>query len=149
MKIILLTLLLSFSNFALSCPILVGTWQSSKEKSMEYNSQSTELERDQRDLLNQILGYTTITYLKTEMIHHGLPPVKVNHNGTEYDFEFLEFTYPYDIVSCNDNAIIIEHKDEEFGDIQLTLNFEGQNTYWLSPETVLSKSREYFVRIAQ
>jgi len=114
---------------------------------MEYNNQFAKLENTQSELLDQILGYTKITYTKTDKKHHGLPAVEVTLDGNKHDFEFLEFVYPYKQISCDDKFVVIEHKDEELGDIKLVLNFENSNTYWLSPE-ILPNSREYLVRVS-
>ena len=148
MKYLLITFLISYSSVAFSCPSLVGTWVSSKDKSMSYNNQVAELDERQKDLLNQILGYTKITYTDKEKTHHALEPVEVTLDGKTHDFEFLEFVYPYRLISCTNELVVIEHKDETVGDITLYLNFENSNTYWISPEKIVSSSREYFVRIS-
>ena len=141
MKLLTLFILFSFSSSALSCPNLLGTWVSSKDKSMSYNNLAG-LKQNQLDLLNQILGYTTITYTETEVKHHKLPPVKVLYNSNETELTFIEMEIPYKVDSCGKDSISFLTEDNTVS----TLNFVDKDTYWVSSKEVLPNSREYFVR---
>ena len=143
MKFLTLIFLFAFSSSAICCPNILGTWKSSQEKSMNYNNHAG-LEKKQLDLLNQILGYTTINYTETIKKHHKLPSVKFFLNDKEHNLTFEEMSFSYKLKSCDEHSIIIQFEDAE----ELKFVFVNPDTYWVSPKEVLSKSREYYVRIS-
>lgn len=148
MRVLSSLLALFLSNNVLSCPALVGTWQSSKETSMNYNNRYAQLKTKQAELLNQMLGYMKVTYNGTEAHEHGLPPIKVKIGNEESDFTFEESVYPYKVLLCDDKSAKIQYKHPHAGVTKVTVNFLDKNTYWLSSE-MLPSSREYFVRVSQ
>lgn len=148
MKILATLAILSMSHIAVSCPDIVGTWQSSKEMSMEYNDQFAHLEPGQKELLTQILGALKITYTENKAHEHGAPSIKVIVGGKESDFAIEDLSYPYKVLSCGKVTLTAELKHPYYERKVETLTFVDSNTYWVSSE-ILPATREYFVRMSR
>lgn len=147
MRIFVALVVLSISQAAMCCPDLIGTWKSSKEMSMEYNEKYAQLEPRQKELLVQILGHMKVTYTEKNAHEHGQEPIKVKVAGKDSDFTFEDLSYPYTVLSCDQDALKVEYEHPYSGVTQETIHFVGKNTYWLSPE-MLPSTREYFVRVS-
>ncbi|MBX9901648.1 MAG: hypothetical protein K2Y28_12770 [Burkholderiaceae bacterium] len=148
MKLLHALLALFISQQAIACPDIYGTWQSSKELSMDYNNKLIGATQPQTELLEQILGILKLTYADTSIHDHGAPTLKVTVNGKQYDFVFEDLEYKYEILSCTETSIKIRPHYPYGGSMTRTLNFINRNIYWVSPEH-LPKTREYFVRVSE
>jgi len=135
-----------FGANATACPKIIGTWQSSKEMSMEYNIKSADLTPTQIEFLNQALGILKITYSQETIINHGAPAIEMVIGNKKCPFEFQEENFKYEIISCTASIVKIKHYYPHTAPEKIKINFIGENTYWVSPSN-LPKSREYFTRV--
>ncbi len=135
-----------FGANATACSQIIGTWQSSKEMSMEYNITSADLTPTQIEFLNQALGILKITYSQETIINHGAPAIEMVIAGKKYPFEFQEEKFKYEIISCTANVVKIKHHYPHTAPEKIKINFIDENTYWVSPSN-LPNSREYFTRV--
>ncbi|MDB6061111.1 MAG: hypothetical protein JWM78_1214 [Verrucomicrobiaceae bacterium] len=71
---------------AVACPSLLGTWQSSKEQSMEYNKGFGRATEPQIELFEQIIGVLKLTYTDTLIHYHAAKSIMVTVNGKQSDF---------------------------------------------------------------
>jgi hypothetical protein len=148
MKFIYLILALLVGNNAVACESMLGTWQSSKKMSMEYNKDKAGLLPAQIELLDQILGVLKLTYTQTHIHEHGAEPLKVTVNKKQYDFYFEEIEYPYEVLYCGKNSITISQQHPHAGAGKLKLHLINDDVYWVSPDN-LPNSREYFIRVKE
>lgn len=145
-RVILIFVLCFLSYGADACPNLIGTWQSSKVLSMNFNLKHANLNLNQIDFLSQTLGILKQTYSELEIHNHGAPFIKLVLNGKSFDFHFEDLHYKYEVVSCTSIAVKLKQYYPYGDPINTQIVFESKNTFWISPEQ-LPKSREYFVRV--
>ena len=147
MKYLSLILVFIFAQSAWSCPPLTGKWKSSLHMSMEYNKKHAELEPRQMEFLNQILGHMEISYTENQIHEHELPTLKVISDAREHDFVFEDLKYSYNLISCSDQTIKLSFTHPYTGEEEIELTFLNDDIYWVSPEMMMPRSREYFYRI--
>jgi hypothetical protein len=147
MKLLRTLLALFVSQQAIACPDIHGTWQSSKELSMDYNNKSGRATQPQIEFLEQVLGILKLSYSDTSIHSHGAPTLKVIINGKQSDFVFEDLEYKYEVLGCTDTSIKIRQHYPYGGPMTSILNFVDRNTYWVAPEH-LPKTREYFIRVS-
>ncbi len=146
MKLVLATLLMT-SFDALSCPDALGTWRSSKELSVEYNTKHLDLEPHTIKFMNDVYGILTVTYTKNTIRMHGASTKKIMIKGNEHDFVFEEMTSSYKQISCTDMAVTIL-SDSPYSTGEETMTFVDKNTFWVSAMPGSDK-REYFKRVPE
>ncbi len=147
MKLLTALVGILFGANATACPQILGTWQSSKEMSMAYNSKSADLTITQIQFLNQALGILKITYSQETIINHGAPAIEMTINDKKYPFEFQEEKFKYEIISCATSTVKIKHYYPHTAPEKIKINFISENNYWVIPSN-LPKSREYFTRVS-
>ncbi|MCU7878168.1 MAG: hypothetical protein KZQ84_15460 [Candidatus Thiodiazotropha sp. (ex Lucinoma borealis)] len=129
----------------LACPDIVGTWRSSKELSIEYNTKLLELEPHTIKFMNDVYGILTITYTKTSIRMHEAPTKKISIKGKEHDFVFEEMSSSYEQVSCTEESVTIL-SNSPYSTGEETMTFVDLNTFWVSTMPGSDK-REYFKRV--
>jgi len=144
-KLFLLFLFLMFSNQSLACPSLVGTWQSSKDLSMEYNLKYAGFNEKIIKIKEQIYGILKLTYTNESIHAHGAPTQKITVEGKVFEIKFEDLTFDYQVLNCS-NDMVTTKEFYPYGEpLVESKYFIDDDTYWVSPEG--KKEREYFVRI--
>lgn len=139
--------ILTLATFdVLACPNIVGTWQSSKELSIDYNTKYLDIEPHTVKFMNDVYGVLKVTYTESTMRMHGAPTRKIEIKGKEYDFVYEEMTSSYEVVSCDNNSVTIL-TDSPYSTGEDTIHFIDENTVWV-PAMPGSDRREYFKRLA-
>ena len=145
-----LTSLRSLNNsFRLPEQCLLGSWQSDKEKTLEYNLPVWEWAAKYHKIKHKqqyydLFGKMIVTY------DSGIADIDFNENGLISS----KMKNPYKIIQTGRNFLVIQlnEKDDLTGQKYYTFFFENPNSYYvqmlhrhLLNET--STSREYFRRI--
>lgn len=145
MKLFLAFLFLTLSSQSLACPSLVGTWQSSKDLSMEYNLKNAIFNEQVIRIKSQIYGVLKLTYTDKSIHAHGAPTQKITVEGKVFEIKFEDISFDYQLLSCSDNTITTKEFYPYGEPLVESKHFINNDTYWVSPEG--KKEREYFVRI--
>ena len=130
----------------MSCEVLLGTWKSDKEISIEYNFKYFEPTEEQQEFYNQVLGNMKLTYTETTIKEHFVPTIKIKVKNKTLDFGIEESEYSYEVISCNEGTVKVKFLDPLGEDKISEIHFENENLYWISfgdPEVF----REYFARV--
>jgi hypothetical protein len=138
--------LYSLSAEAFCCPKIIGTWKSSLDLSLKYNTENLDLESRTIEFMKQVYGVLTLTYDEEMVRSHGAPTKKIMVSGKEYDFVYEEMKYPYEVLSCTDDTLTIK-EDSPYMESTEVKHFIDSNTYWV-PAMPESEKREYFIRVS-
>ncbi len=137
---------LNVSENISACDKLYGKWQSSKELSMQYNERSKKLTDEQKQFLEQILGYMKLSFSKDKIYQMSSETIIVELDDKKINFSFEEEVYTYDVISCAPKKIKIKYYLNDQDIVVSNLNLINDDLYWIA-SPFLPASREYFVRM--
>lgn len=126
----LLIFLSCLSTEALCCPKIIGTWKSSLDLSLKYNTENLDLEPRTIEFMKQAYGVLTLTYGEEMVRSHGAPTKKIMVSGKEYDFVYEEMKYPYEVLSCTEDTLTIKEDNPHMESTEVK-HFIDSNTYWV------------------
>ena len=130
-----------------ACPSLIGTWQSSREMSSNYNREHAKITDTQFEFIEQIIGTLRLTYSETSIHEHGAEPLKITIKSEPHEFFFEDSTHKYEVLNRKKDSIKIKQYYPHGKPFKTKVNFINENTYWVEPDN-LPTSREYFTRVS-
>jgi len=84
----------------MGCEVLLGTWRSVRDLSINYNLEHHSPTKAQIEYYSNVLGRLTLTYAKIEITEHFSPKVESKVNDKPMSFGLDEYSYSYELVSC-------------------------------------------------
>mgnify|MGYP000883086356 CR=1 FL=1 len=150
-RLVAVLLLLFIATTASAQPSLLGTWQSSAERSAAFNRQNAKLEERTHLFLEQLLGHSTMVFTRTH-VQFDMPDVEtISTEGKASLLKGFSERYRYRTLSTTATQVTVEGKQPVTGTRAVTVfNFEDANTMWVylsTPDFPRLHAREYFVRV--
>lgn len=130
-----------------SCPLLEGTWKSSKKLSMAQTFPSSTTDT-QKQFLEQIWGHLSVSYQDGILFSHAAPTQSITINGKKYPFVFDAYQEIYTVEGCTPNTITVSSKDSGGTKQTRTMHFVDDDTYWVTADEYLPSVKEYFKRVS-
>lgn len=149
MKRVLMCLSLMIPSVGYCCPLLDGTWTSSKEKFESFNKQWANVEDKAWSFMIQTQGIEVINFNgKNEMNVHS-PEIELKMGKKTMKRPASEERINFNVLGCTINSIAIQY--ERYGKKEISqLHFENEDTYWVYMGTAgtggNSHIREYYTR---
>jgi hypothetical protein len=136
----------------IACPQFLGQWRSSAELSSAFNDRHAVIESRAKELRDQIVGRSTVTYAADRVILETPGVDRVTIGGETFPWDGSPMLGTYERLGCTKDAVALKITYADAESI-LVLNFEGPDRYWVYEGTPTGTdnqhTREYFLREAE
>lgn len=123
------SLVLSIPSISFACPVLEGTWLSSKALFINFNKQWANIEKPAWNFMLQSQGLEKIEFTSTRKMIIRTEKSAIIMGSKTIERPSTTEVLDFEVLGCTPQSMVIQYTRHEKPQIS-QLQFENDNTYW-------------------